>query len=89
MPRVAHLGDQKVLEPGQDAWLVWEGKDGMTYLLRQRRGDKETWALVTLPRSEVKRIEITGYDPILRILFAGPPPQPLSGAPESGAEQRP
>jgi hypothetical protein len=89
MPRVASLGDQKVLEPGQNAWLVWEGKDSMTYLLRQRRGEKETRALVTLPRSEVKRIEITGYDPILRILFAGPFPQALSGPPRSGKEQRP
>jgi hypothetical protein len=89
MPRVASLGDQQVLETGQDAWLVWEGKDGMTYLLRQRRGEKETRALVTLPYSEVKRIEITGYDPIIRILFAGPPPQALSGPPESGMEQRP
>jgi hypothetical protein len=89
MPRVAYLGDRKVQEPGQDAWLVWEGKDSMTYLLRQRRGEQETRALVTLPRSEVKRIEITAYDPILRILFAGPPPQALPGPPESGKEQRP
>ena len=89
MPRVANLGDQKVLAPGQEAWLVWEGKDSMTYLLRQRRAGQDVRTLVTLPRSEIKRLEMTGYDPILRVLFAGPFPQALSRPPQNTQEKRP
>jgi hypothetical protein len=72
MPRVANLGGQKALDKGQTAWLVWEGKDGVTYLIRGLEAGKDTRKLVTLPRDEVKRTEITGYDPIMRVLFGGP-----------------
>ena len=33
LPRVAAVGD-KPLTSGDEAWLVWEGKDGVTYLVR-------------------------------------------------------
>ena len=35
LPRVAALGD-KPLADGEEAWLVWEGKDGVTFLVRDR-----------------------------------------------------
>jgi hypothetical protein len=89
VPRVANLGDQKVLAPGQEAWLVWEGKDSMTYLLRQRRSGQDVRALVTLPRSEIKRLEMTSYDPILTVLFAGPFPQAFSRPPQGTQEKQP
>ena len=54
---------------GQDAWLVWEGNTGMTYLVRGAAQDDARRSLVTLNRSDVKRVEILGYDRILAKIF--------------------
>jgi hypothetical protein len=68
LPRLAAVGDKPLAE-GEQAWLVWEGKDGVTYLLRHR----ERRVLLTVPRSEVKRIEIIGSDKILPLLHGASP----------------
>jgi hypothetical protein len=64
LPRVTTTGD-KPLNGGDEAWLVWEGKDGVTYLVRSATG---TRTLLTLPRSEIKRTEIIGFDRIVPAL---------------------
>lgn len=70
LPKVATLGDQIALREGQQAWLVWEGKDGLTYLLWDREVSKDAQKrLITLPRTEVKKVEILAYDRILHMLF--------------------
>lgn len=66
LPRVAMIGDKPVAD-GEDAWLVWEGKDGVTFLHRSQ--DRKRRALVTLPRAKVERIEILGFDRIIPELF--------------------
>jgi hypothetical protein len=66
MPRVAAIGD-KPLADGEDAWLVWEGKEGVTFLHRSR--EQKRRALVTLPRTKIERMEILGFDRILPTLF--------------------
>lgn len=66
--RVASLGGAP-LQPGEEAWLAWDGKEGVTFLLRQREGSRR--ALVTVPHSEVKKMEIIGFDR-LAVLFAPP-----------------
>ena len=66
LPRVAALGETPLAD-GEDAWLVWEGKDGVTFLVRSH--EEKRRALVTLPRAEVKRTEILGFDRILPTLF--------------------
>jgi len=74
LPRVADLGGVERLKDGQDAWLVWEGKDGVTWLVRSADvcGEgKTSRKLVTLPQKEVKKTQILRYDPILRCIFAG------------------
>jgi hypothetical protein len=71
LPRVSSLGVTP-LAPGQEAWLAWEGKEGVTYLVRNRLAmipDGTGRSLVTLPRSEVKKTEITRYDKIFPLLF--------------------
>lgn len=70
LPRVASLDGSTPLAPGTEAWLIWQGKEGMTYLVRNRQGSPATKSLVTLPRDQVKRIEITAYDRIFPALFA-------------------
>ena len=69
--RVAALGDRPLAE-GEEAWLVWEGKDGVTFLVRDQARKRR--ALVTLARSDVKKTEIVGFDRILPVLFAGRSP---------------
>ncbi len=69
-PKVASLGGKEGLPAGREAWLIWEGKEGVTFLLAEMHLGKPRRSLVMLPRKEIERIEITGYDPILRIFFA-------------------
>jgi hypothetical protein len=66
LPRVAAPGGTPLAD-GEDAWLVWEGKDGVTFLVRSH--EQKRRALVTLPRAEVKRTEILGFDRLLPTLF--------------------
>ena len=67
LPRVASLGGQ-ALGAGEEAWLVWEGKEGVTYLVRDQGHGRR---LVTLRLAEVKRTEIVGFDRIVPRLFGG------------------
>lgn len=55
--RVAALGERQLSE-GEEAWLVWEGKDGVTFLVR----NQDRRALVTIARSDIKKTEIIGFD---------------------------
>jgi len=66
LPRVAGVGD-KPMAGGEEAWLVWEGKDGVTYLVRSAGGNR---SLLTVPRSEIKRTEIVANDQIVPTLAA-------------------
>ena len=65
---MAALGDQPLAED-EEAWLVWEGKDGVTFLVASR--DRDRRRLVTLARGDVKKTEIIGFDRILPVLFGG------------------
>jgi hypothetical protein len=75
VPKVSDLGNQTALKEGQEAWLVWEGTHGVTYLVRSTASPaagqpaQNVRSLVTLPRSELKRTEIFRYDQIIKLLF--------------------
>jgi hypothetical protein len=71
LPRVAAVGE-RVLVSGEEAWLVWEGKEGVTWLVRRTEGSEARRSLVTLPRADAKRVEIIGHDPIFGALFQRP-----------------
>ena len=71
LPRVASLDGEKPLGANEDAWLVWEGKEGLTFLVRRREGSP-TRSLVTVKQKDVKKTEIIGYDRILTELFVKP-----------------
>lgn len=70
LPKVTDLGGQAELKSDQEAWLVWEGMEGVTYLVRSKNLTEDKRSLITLPRKDVKRTEIISYDPVLRTLFA-------------------
>ena len=65
LPRVAALGDA-ALPRGTEGWLVWEGQQGVTFLTRDATRRR---ALITIPKSKIERMEVVGFDPILRRLF--------------------
>lgn len=67
LARVASVTDEP-LANGDAAWLVWEGKEGVTFLVR--RGNQRR-VLLTVPRADIKRTEIVGFDPIVPTLFGG------------------
>jgi len=69
--RVANLGGKETLKTGQEAWMIWEGRDWTTYLVRSPEGGHATAALVSLPNKDRLRIQIACYDQLFRILFAG------------------
>ncbi|HWW77145.1 MAG TPA: hypothetical protein VNZ44_17210 [Pyrinomonadaceae bacterium] len=76
IPRVANLGGEAPLAGGQEAWLVWEGNEGVTYLVRGPEADPDDATgkaklrrLVTVPKGDVKRTEIVGYDFIFARIF--------------------
>ncbi len=75
MPRVTGLEAPGTLQANEQAWLVWEGNDGKTFLLRKQRAEKYDKSLITLPRETVKKLEITGYDRIFEVLFGAIGPQ--------------
>jgi hypothetical protein len=64
-PRVAGV-EGTPLASGESAWLVWEGKDGVTYLVRRANQER---VLLTVPRGAVMRTEIVDFDPIIPTLF--------------------
>ncbi len=70
LPRVAALDGTTPMPAGSSAWLVWEGKEGMTFLVRAQQAGRQTRSLITLGRAEVKRVEILAYERILPALFA-------------------
>jgi len=69
LPRVSSPGEEKLLAAGSTAWLVWEGKDAMTFLVRSPQGGETRKSLLTLPRGEIKRVDVLANDPIFPTLF--------------------
>jgi hypothetical protein len=55
-------------EADRPAWLVWEGKDGVTHLVLDPKGERR---LITVPKDKATRTEMVAYDPVLRILYGG------------------
>lgn len=69
VPRVSSLGGQEPAAGERRIWLVWQGNEWVTFLVQDKEGLRERRTLLTVPRNQVERIEITHFDPILRILF--------------------
>jgi len=68
LPKVADLGGVEPLQAGQEAWLVWEGKEGVTWLVLSSDANGVSRKLVTLPQKEVKKTQIVRYDGLAHCL---------------------
>lgn len=73
MPRVSELNKPGIIKSDQQAWLVWEGDEGKTFLLRKQQAGSYQKNLMTLPKKEIKKVEISGYDRIFNVLFSKTP----------------
>lgn len=74
LPRVTALGENRPLRENERAWLAWEGNRGITYLVREQKSSGEQRTLITLPQidpeqNRIDKVQISGYDRILRVLF--------------------
>jgi hypothetical protein len=74
LPRVTTLNGKEKLEPGVEAWRVWEGKDSVTFFVRRwdQDGCKVQKSLLTLENKGIERTEISGYDRVLKLLYGWP-----------------
>lgn len=75
LPRVTDLGGQEKLQEKQTAWLVWEGNEGVTYLVQSEGSwdySTQNWSrvrkLITLPKKNVTRTEVVANDSISKLL---------------------
>ncbi len=64
LPRLGKLPGEEQLAEGDRAWLVWDSKEAIVYLVRTASGER---ALVTIPRKEPK-VKIVAYDPLSEVL---------------------
>jgi hypothetical protein len=60
------LDGEKELEIGHEAWMIWEGKEWVTYFVRRMEKDREQRRFISLRHHDVKKIEIIAYEPILQ-----------------------
>jgi hypothetical protein len=73
VPRVTTMDGKEPLKSDVQAWRVWEGKDSVTFFVRQWDKDREIQrSLVTLENKSIEKIEITDYDMVLRLLYGWP-----------------
>jgi hypothetical protein len=73
-PRLAPGPEAAPVEPGATAWLIWEGKTGVTFLVRDRQARRK---LLTVPRDKVERVEIVAFDSLQAMREPSPvPPDP-------------
>jgi hypothetical protein len=68
LPKV-EIPETKYSLPGREAWLVWEGKEGHIFFVRQVDEGKRQRYLVTVPKKEIKEIRITAYQGLFPLAF--------------------
>ncbi|HKD07462.1 MAG TPA: hypothetical protein VKB79_16285 [Bryobacteraceae bacterium] len=67
LPRVSQVENQAKLAAGGSAWLVWETKESLTYLVCENN----TRSMVSIPKKE-NRVSVVGYDPIFEAAYRPP-----------------
>ncbi len=84
MPQVTGLERPGSLRQGEQAWLVWEGNEGKTFLLRKQQGASYKKSLISLPKEDVQSLEISEYNHIFQTLFG----KPLENKNDNSSDER-
>jgi hypothetical protein len=71
LPRVSQIENQAKLAPGSSAWLVWESKESLTYLVCENNSR----TMISIPKKE-SRVPVVGWENIFQA--AGRPPCSMS-----------
>jgi hypothetical protein len=79
LERVSSIPAQAALNTCQTAWIVWQGKDWTTFLLRDWQAGVEKRSLVAVRYSDIKALDIVSQDSSVRTLFQDRKPCPASG----------
>jgi hypothetical protein len=67
--RVTTLDGKEKLKPNEQAWRIWEGKQGTTFfVIEWDGGTRKSRTLVTLQNDNIETTKIEGYNPILKLL---------------------
>jgi len=69
LPRLSTFGAAVPFPEGSTAWLVWEGQEGITFVVADRHRQR---VLTTVPRESFQRVDIVGYDPLSQIRSYSP-----------------
>lgn len=67
LPRVSQIDNQAKLDRGASAWLIWESKDALTYLVCEN----SSRSIMTVPKKE-NRVSIVAYDDIVEAVDRPP-----------------
>jgi hypothetical protein len=87
VPRVTTMEGKEPLNSDVQAWRVWEGKDSVTFFVRRWDATHETQrTLLTLNKEDIKKTEITGNDPLLRLIYGWPGDSPAASG--TGQERK-
>lgn len=72
IPRVVDVDELSGAGSAEEAWLVYEGKDSSTYLVREG-GARSRRSLLTVSRKEPSSSRVVSHDPIFRVLYLNEP----------------
>jgi hypothetical protein len=76
VPKVHVYGEANArLFERDDAWTLWEGNETLTLLVRSNSQDATSWRIVSLPREDVKRMDTSRFDQVLRLVHAPSEPR--------------
>lgn len=68
--RVNTLSGKETLRSNEQAWRIWEGKDGTTFFVIEWEGmTRKSRTLVTLDKKNIEATRISGYDSVLKLLY--------------------
>ncbi|MBV8730559.1 MAG: hypothetical protein JO336_12205 [Acidobacteriia bacterium] len=68
--RVSTLDGKDKLKSNEQAWRIWEGKEGTTFFVVEWEGKtRKAKTLVTLDKKRIEATRISGYDPVLKLLY--------------------
>jgi hypothetical protein len=69
-PKVEIHGEnsKQLISADIEAWIIWEGKDTLTLLTRNKQAVANAWRIVTIRRKDIERVEAYRFDAVLQLV---------------------